>query len=251
MPLFLLAAFALGGAAAPTASAGGPFARLIGVGRTGVSIEITLQPSGIRSDASLFIGGPRVAAQTSGYVRLFPLIGGLPGVPGRYYPAAQTLCWSWHQPDRDCHRANATARQLLAPLAVLPRWPVAPTVLDKLDYRGRRVRPALGNLLVALELAFDRRPVRATAAGPGAGAFAFVGRWHGPAARLRPRRFTLGPRGVYSGGLLYGLDRGVWAFADANRVPAANTQGLTVRRTFAPRDGARRHRHARSANPLQ
>ena len=42
---FLLAAFALGGATAPTASAGGPFARLIGVSRTGVSIEITLQPS--------------------------------------------------------------------------------------------------------------------------------------------------------------------------------------------------------------
>lgn len=226
--VFLLAVGVLGGAAPRPASAGGPFARLIGVGSSGDSLEITLQRSGARSDASLFSGGPPLAVPSGGYVRLFPLIGGLPGVPGRYYPAAQALCWSWQQPARDCQQADATARRLLAPLRTLRPWQAPPTVLTGLDYRGRRVRPALANLLVALELAFDRRPVRATGS-PGTAAFSFVGRWQGPQARLRPRRFTLGPQGVYSGGLLYRLDPGVWAFANANRVPAANTQGLTVR----------------------
>ena len=39
----------------------------------------------------------------------------------RYYPTAQALCWSWHQPDRDCRRANLTARRLLRPLTSLQR----------------------------------------------------------------------------------------------------------------------------------
>ena len=40
---------------------------------------------------------------------------------------------------------------------------------------------------------------------------------------------ALGPAGVYSGGRLYPLDRGVWSFADANRLPGSTTLGLTVR----------------------
>ncbi|HET7647980.1 MAG TPA: hypothetical protein VFK17_05370 [Gaiellaceae bacterium] len=228
LPL-LAAIVAVGGAGARPASAGGSFARLVGVGANGASVEIRLAASGPRSDASLFAGGAGVAAPQGGYVRLFPLIGGLPGIPGRYYPTARALCWSWHQPDHDCRRADPTARRLLSPLTSLPRWKLEPTTLSRLEYRGRQVRPALDNLLVALELAFDRRPVPADASRPGADAFPFVGRWRGPQAHERPSRFTLGRRGVYSRGLLYPLDRGVWAFVDANRVPAANTRGLTVR----------------------
>jgi hypothetical protein len=216
--LGVFAALALGGAAPPPASAGGPFARLVGVGANGASVDIRLQPSGPRSDTSLFAPSLRVAVPTAGYVRLFPLNGGLPGVPGRYYPAEKALCWSWTQPDRDCRRASIAAAQLLAPVTALPRWQFAPTVLAQLDYQGRRVRPELANLLVGLELAFDRRP-EAARSGPGVGAFAFVGHWQGPQARLRPRRFTLGPRGVYSSGLLYPLGRGVWSFATRTAHP--------------------------------
>jgi hypothetical protein len=56
----------------------------------------------------------------------------------------------------------------------------------------------------------------------------FAARWRGPAANSRPRQITLGPRGIFSGRLLYPLAHAVWAFADANRFPATNTQGLTV-----------------------
>lgn len=74
--------------------------------------------------------------------------------------------------------------------------------------------------------------IRLTSSGPQSDASLFAGRSQGPRARERPRRFTLGRRGVYSGGLLHPLDRGVWAFADANRGPAAaNTRGLSVRTT--------------------
>lgn len=168
----------------------------------------------------------RVALPRGGYVRLFPTIGGLPGIPGRYYPAERVLCWSWRQPDRDCRRANATSGRLLVPLAGLPRWRQEPTVVAELRYGGRRIRPALENLLVGLELALERRGV--PAAKVPRDALRFTGRWHGPAAVARPRQFALGPAGVYAGALLYPLERGVWAFANANRTPGPTTAGLTV-----------------------
>lgn len=221
-----LAVLALAGSSPRSASAGGPFERLVGVGAGGDWREVRLAPTGARSDASLLAGGAHVARPSGGYVRLFPMVGGLPGIPGRYYPGRRVLCWSWQQPDRGCWRANETAVRLLGPLAHLPVWRQEPTVLSELRYQGRRVRPALANLLVGLELAFERRSVTA---GPApAQALRFTGRWRGPAAASRPRRFALGPSGVYAGRVRYPLERGVWAFADANRLPGATTAGLTV-----------------------
>jgi hypothetical protein len=217
----------LAGAAPPRAAAGGPFVRLIGVGASGAWRELRLAPSGPRSDSSLFTGGTRLPLPRDGYVRLFPFGAGLPGVPGRYYPAERLLCWSWRQPDRDCQQANPTAVRLLEPLASLPRWQQAPTVLVELRYLGRRVRPALANLFVGLELAFER-PGTPAAQVPG-NAVRFTGRWRGPDGATRPRRFALGTAGAYSGGLLYRLNRGVWSFVDANRVPGQTAPGLTVR----------------------
>ena len=224
----IVSAFGIAGSAPRNADAGGPFTRLIGVGEDGEWREIRLAAKGLQSDASLFRGGTPLALPEGGHVRLFPTIGGLPGIPGRYYPAERVLCWSWRQPDRDCWRANGTAVRLLAPLASLPRWEHAPTVLAELRYGGRLVRPALANLRVALELAFDRRGV--AAAKVPASALRFTGRWRGPQAALRPHRFALGPLGVYSGGLLHRLESGAWAFASANRSPGTNTPGLTVSR---------------------
>lgn len=225
-------AFGVAGAAPRSADAGGPFARLIGVGEEGEWREIRLAAKGPQSDASLFRGGRRMALPTSGYVRLFPTIGGLPGIPGRYYPADHVLCWSRRQPDRDCWRANATAVRLLSPLASLRRRRQTPTVLAELRHRGQLVRPALANLRVGLELGFARRGVPAATIPPTA--LRFTGRWRGPEAGLRPRRFALGPLGVYSGGLLHRLGRGVWGFAYANRSPGENTPGLTVTRPAVP-----------------
>jgi len=81
------------------------------------------------------------------------------------------------------------AVQLLAPLASLPRWQQPPSVLAELRYRGLRVRPALANLHVALELAFDRDGT--AAASVPAGALRFTGRWRAarpPPVLARPRR---------------------------------------------------------------
>jgi hypothetical protein len=225
--LLAVSALLLAGATPRSAAAGGPFVRLIGVGAHGAWRELRLAPSGPRSDASLFSGGRKLPLPRSGYVRLFPFGPGLPGIPGRYFPAERVLCWSWRQPDRDCRRANQGAVRLLEPFAKLPRLRHAPTVLVRLRYRGRLVRPALANLFVGLELAFER-PGRPAAQVPGS-ALRFAGRWRGPAAGTRPQRFALGPAGVYSGRLLYPLDRGVWSYADANRLPGPTTPGLTVR----------------------
>lgn len=225
--LLAASALLLAGATPQRAAAGGPFVRLIGVGANGAWRELRLAPSGPRSEASLFSGGQKVPLPRTGYVRLFPFGPGLPGIPGRYFPAERALCWSWRQPDRDCRRASQGAVRLLEPFAKLPRMRQAPTVLVRLRYRGRLVRPALANLLVGLELAFER-PGRPAARVPGS-ALRFAGRWRGPAAGTRPQRFALGPAGVYSGGRLYPLDRGVWSYADANRLPGPTTPGLTVR----------------------
>ena len=222
-----LAAIGLAGSAAPTAGAGGPFERMIAVGTDGSWRAIRLAPSGPRGDASLLAGGRQVARGAGGYVRLFPTIGGLPGIPGRYYPGARVLCWSWRQPDRSCWRASPAAVRLLAPVAALPLWTEPPTVLAELRYRGRRVRPALANLLVGLELALERRGVPVKTSVPGS-ALHFTARWRGPDAAGRPRSFALGPDGVYAGGARYPLERGVWAFAVANGRPGATTAGLTV-----------------------
>ena len=210
----------------PPANAGGPFEQLIGVGTGGTSIVVRLARSGPRSDASLFAGGRRIAVPTGRYVRLFPSIRGLPAIPGRYYPARRVLCWSRQQPDRDCWRASATAVRLLAPLERLPRRGAEPTVLAELRFQRRRVRPALANLVVALELAFERGSVPAGAVP--ARAIRFSGRWRGPAAARRPGRFALGPAGVYARGLLYRLDRGVWSFAAANGLSGATAAGPTA-----------------------
>src|SRR5205809_802822 len=86
--------------------------------------------------------------------------------------------------DGSCRRGGARASEnavrLLEPLASLPRFRQAPTVLVELRYRGGRVRPALANLFVGLELAFER-PGTPAAKVPGT-ALRFTARWRGPAA---------------------------------------------------------------------
>lgn len=64
-----------------------------------------------------------------------------------------------------------------------------------------------------VELALDRRG--RPAARPH-GCYSFTGRWRGPRASLRPRRFELCAGGVYADGRLYPLGRGVWAWFRLN-----------------------------------
>jgi hypothetical protein len=105
--------------------------------------------------------------------------------------------------------------QLLTPSASLPWFVARPTVLTRIAYLGQfhGMITTAAALASPVELALDRlgRP----AARP-RGCYAFTGRWRGPNASLRPRRFGLCARGVYAGGRLYPLGRGVWAWFRLN-----------------------------------
>src|SRR4051794_30799598 len=137
-----------------TARAGGPFERVVGVGAGGHWIGLHLDPSGPRSENVLT--GSRVGAPPLRYVRLYTLIGGLPGIPGRYYPAAGVLCLSWARTPPSCLSLVTAGRRLLRPLARLPRLAGPPTTLV-------RVVPGTGvlrtlNVHLGVELAFERPP---------------------------------------------------------------------------------------------
>jgi hypothetical protein len=193
-------------AGVPDASAGGSFERIVGVGANGGSRVIELEQSGPQSDSAL--GGPAVAVPRSGYVRLYPFIGGLPAVPGRFYPADHVLCLYWHEPASNCWRLRRAGQQLLAPLAKLPVWHRAPTTPVGVSYRSHLLPYADGNIFAALELALERPWVRDTSAPPDGVELTVT--WHGPTAVSRPRRLLLTPTGVYTPGRLFPLQRGPW-----------------------------------------
>ena len=86
----------------------GPFEQIVGVGTAGQWTQIQLTPSGPRSEDSL--SGRRTHTSDTGYVRIYSLIGGLPGIPGRYYPQTGVLCLSWSEPPSGPARSLSHAR---------------------------------------------------------------------------------------------------------------------------------------------
>jgi hypothetical protein len=160
----------------PGAVAGGPFARIVGVGAKGAWAAIKLNPTGPRSDSVL--GGRAVAVSSGGYVRIYPLIGGLPGIPGRFYPSAHVLCLYWNEPVSNCSRLSVAGVALLAPLAGLPLLHEAPTTPPN---------------AIALSVL-----------------------WRGPNATRRPSQLFLTPTGVYASRRLFPLQRGPWCYLAVN-----------------------------------
>lgn len=212
MPVLLLAV--LLAVASGVARAGGPFERVIGVGGHGRWGVIELAPTGPRSDRSLFRDRPRARAPRAGYVRLFPILGGLPGIPGRFYPRGHILCLGWHEPAVDCRRLPAEGMRLLSPFARLPLRTALPTVVTAVRHDSGLPRYADGNVFAALELALDRRATCCARAPAAAVSLAVA--WRGPTASIRPHRVRLGPRGVYVRRRLYPLPTGVWRYVVAN-----------------------------------
>ena len=194
------------------AVAGGPFERVVGVGSKGAWAEIKLSLSGPRSDSSF--GGTAVPAPSGGYIRIYPLIGGLPGIPGRFYPAAHVLCLYWHEPVSNCSRLSAAGRRLLAPFAGLPLLYAAPTTPVAVRYRSRLLRYADGNIFAALELALERPPLFRSSLPLNPVALNVV--WRGPNAARRPSRLFLTPTGVYASKQLFPLKRGPWCYLAVN-----------------------------------
>ena len=201
----------------PGAVAGGPFERVVGVGAKGAWAEIKLSPSGPRSDTSF--GGTAVAVPSGGYIRIYPLIGGLPGIPGRFYPAAHVLCLYWNEPVSNCSRLSAAGVGLLALFAGLPLLHAAPTTSVAVRYSSRLLRFADGNIFAALELALERPSLFRSSLPPNAIALTVV--WRGPSAARRPSQLFLTPSGVYASKHLFPLQRGPWCYLAVN-LPGAS-----------------------------
>jgi hypothetical protein len=207
----LLALLGLSLALAPTAQAGGGPERMIVVGRNGSWMSVSLRRD---TNGDLHAGGPAVAQPRTGFVRVYPVYGELPGAPARFYPSASALCWD--APNRlgrtgPCHRVSQRALALFRPAKRLRPLRDMPTVV-RLTLCGADLR--LPNLAVGIELALQRgrsRPARFPAR-----SFQLEAIWEGPGATERPRIVFVTPRGIYARGRLYPAPAGVWDLARLN-----------------------------------
>jgi hypothetical protein len=197
---------------ASPASAGGSFEQIVAVGANGDSQTIQLRQNGPRSEAVLT--GDSVAVPPGGFVRLYPLIGGLPADPGRYYPTTHIVCLYWREPVSNCMRLGAAGISLLSPLTKLPLRHQRPTMPVEVRYRSRPLRYANGNIFAALELALEQRSVGQ--ASPPPHAIRLAVRWKGPRAAHMPSVVWLAPHGVYTSHRFSTLPRGTWCYLGTN-----------------------------------
>jgi len=188
------------------------FTRLVVVGSDGRWIEV-------HGPESLIGGYGDVSRRraTGAYLRLFFVgPGDFPANAARYYPALRCMA-DWSAPE-SCRAISPRLSRLLHRTGALPRFNEPPTVLARISYLGRRAfsGPLASPLALTddFELAADRTPKRNVALPQRC--FSFTGRWRGPRASVRPRRFYLCPTGMYSRGTLYRLKRGVWEWFALN-----------------------------------
>jgi hypothetical protein len=194
------------------AAAGGSFERIIGVGAHRAWSAISLNQSGARSDAAL--SGAATGVPRGGYVRIYPFVGGLPAVPGRYYPASHVLCLYWHEPVSHCSRLTAAGVTLLSPFTSLPLRQLPPTTPVAVRYRSRQLRYANENIFAALELALERPALAQSLTPPDAIRLGVA--WRGPRASRLPRQLALTPKGVYTSHRLFPLQHGPWCYLAEN-----------------------------------
>ncbi len=195
------------------------FTRLIVIGADQRWLEVRAKETVITDWAR---AGARPRSLEGGYLRLFFVgPGDFPANPGRYYPALGCFALDWPRYQRSCVVVNPALAGLLRRARGLPRFQARPTVLGRISYLGERTFSRFitgpGALTNPVELALDRTP-KPVSSRP-RGCFELAGSWTGPAARLRPLRFSLCPSGVYADGRLHPLARGVWAWFDLNLGP--------------------------------
>jgi hypothetical protein len=189
------------------------FTRVVLVGSDGRWVDVRAQESAI--DGLLSRRGS-VATPRGGHLRLFFVgSGDFPANPARYYPETRCVALDWPSYERTCRRVDP---RFLRPAHALPRFGTRPTVLVRVSYLGTAPRAAnIAALLRSpVELAVGRT---ARVASRPRRCFGFIGRWVGPAAAERPRRFFLCREGVYAAGRLHPLGRGVWEFLRLNVGP--------------------------------
>jgi hypothetical protein len=181
-----------------SAHAGGSPSKVVIAGGAGQSRVVHLTAG---EGNALYAGGSRTAPH-GGYLRIFPLFGGMPGLAGRFYPGAGVVCFD--APQASCHEAAPAIRRMLRSAH-----------LRSLRGRPARVvrlrsgpRSAVDTLATAVEMALDRR---GRAAAPPHGAIVnLLATWRGAHAASRPRRLELEPRGIYVSGRLHPLSRTIW-----------------------------------------
>jgi hypothetical protein len=192
------------------------FTRVVLVASDGRWVEVRAKESEI--DGLLSRRGSTVPTR-GGYLRLFFVgPGGFPANPARYYPLQRCVALDWPAYETSCGRVSPALVRLLRSARTLSPFRIRPTVLARLTYRGTfpgLLRTAAA-LKTPLEMALDRI---GRAAPQPRRCYVLTGRWRGPAATHRPRRFLLCAQGVYAGGRLYPLQRGVWEWFRLNVGP--------------------------------
>ncbi|MDQ3894730.1 MAG: hypothetical protein M3292_08725 [Actinomycetota bacterium] len=196
------------------ASAGAKgFTRIVLVASSGRWVEIHAEESAIEG---LLSTRGTVERTRGGYLRLFFVgRGDFPANPARYYPHTECVALDWPTYETSCARIKPTLVRLLLPARSLPRFHVRPTTLSSIRY-DRQLSGAITTvaaLKTPVELALDRAGHSAPLPGR---CYAFSGRWQGPEAATRPRRFLLCAAGVYAKRRLYPLRRGVWEWFRLN-----------------------------------
>jgi hypothetical protein len=185
---------------------------IVVVGSDGRSLTITPERAVLSvvlyHPASVYDVRPKRARPRGGYVKIYPLgSGGMPAIPGRFYPATGALCFAWNQAvaPRSCGRLG-TPRQLVDASRRLALFLGGATVLAVLHPGGT------ANLFAALELAFDRyrsaRPARRPAR-----CLRFTATWYSEEGTQRPATLCISRRSVYAGGRLYPTGPAVWWLA--------------------------------------
>jgi hypothetical protein len=195
----------------PAAAKG--FTRVVFVGSDGRSVQLHEKESVI--DGLLSRRGA-VEHSRGGYLRLFFVgPGDFPAAPARYYPASECVALDWPSYEQMCAGIDNTLVRLLRRARGLARFHARPTVLAGIAYRGTLsgAITTAAALEDPVELAFDR--TGGAAARP-KGCYGFSGRWRGPAAATRPRRFLLCAAGIYADHRLHPLRRGVWEWFQLN-----------------------------------
>ncbi len=206
------------------------FTRVVLIASDGRSVDVRAGESEI--DGLLSRRGSVVPLR-GGYLRLFFVgPGDFPANPARYYPDPRCVALDWPTHERSCGRVSPTLVRLLGRARTLSRFRDRPTVLARLTYLG--TFPGLLKTAAALrspvELALDRT---GRAAQQPHRCYPFTGRWRGPAAALRPRRFLLCAEGVYADQRLYPLGRGVWEWFQLNVGPTTVAGAPAGRRSVS------------------
>jgi hypothetical protein len=189
------------------------FTRAMLIGSNGHWVEVRAKESVI--DGLLSSRGSRERLR-GGYLRLFFVgPGDFPANPARYYPALECSALDWPTYETSCGRISPRLIRLLRPARALPRFHLRPTVLASIRFHGRLTGmiTTAAALKDPVEMALDRT---GRSAPQPRQCYVFSGRWRGPAAASRPRRFLLCPGGVYADRHLYPLRRGVWEWFRLN-----------------------------------